>query len=186
MIELPEIIIKTRSLLSLRAYTVDELLEYENRWVMFPRKKTEDMNIKSCCWIYKEPKVIGVALVRDIVRDMEENECQEGMVVGGSRFTPAAKKHARATRVELVEGGYASFDLFGHDLVPKHVIAPKDEVNMVLEYYGIDKTKLPRIRREDPGVKVLGAKIGQVIRIERESQTAGRTFYYRLVVDSSR
>ncbi|MFW9975737.1 MAG: DNA-directed RNA polymerase subunit RpoH/Rpb5 C-terminal domain-containing protein [Candidatus Thorarchaeota archaeon] len=32
----------------------------------------------------------------------------------------------------------------------------------------------------------MGAKIGQVIRVERNSDTAGRVYYYRLVVDASR
>jgi len=186
LVELPEIVVKTRALLNLRSYNVDELLEYENRYMMLPVKEDGEDTIKSVVWIYKDPKVVGVALVRDLVRAMEENNAQEGMLVGGSRLTPAAKKHARATRVELVEGGYASFQLFGHELVPKHTIASDDEVALVLKHYGIEKPQFPRIRREDPAARVLGAKVGQVVRIERASLTAGVTFYYRLVVDSSR
>ncbi|MBY8998061.1 MAG: DNA-directed RNA polymerase subunit H [Candidatus Thorarchaeota archaeon] len=107
------------------------------------------------------------------------------MLVGGSRFTPASKKFAKESRVELVDGGYASFDLFEHELVPPHIIAADDEIQLVLDHYGIEKNKLPRIRRDDPAVKVLGARPGQVIRIERDSLTAGTSFYYRLVVDSN-
>ncbi|MHA2085820.1 MAG: DNA-directed RNA polymerase subunit H [Candidatus Thorarchaeota archaeon] len=88
--------------------------------------------------------------------------------------------------MELVEGGYASFELFGHELVPKHIIATDEEVQLVLGHYGIEKSQLPRIRREDPAARVLGAKISQVIRIERESPTAGKVYYYRLVVDPAR
>jgi len=186
LVELPDIIIKTRNLLNLRGFEVSELLEYENRWVMFPAREVKDTIVKKVVWIYKEPKVVGVALVRDLVRAMEENEAQEGMLVGGSRFTPAAKKQARQSRVELVEGGYASFELFGHEMVPKHVIASDDEVSMVTDHYGIKKTQLPRIAREDPAARVLGARVGQVVRIERDSPTAGRTYYYRLVVEPGR
>ncbi|MFX1483461.1 MAG: DNA-directed RNA polymerase subunit H [Promethearchaeota archaeon] len=82
-------------------------------------------------------------------------------------------------------GNYSSFDLFDHELVPPHVIAGADEVKLVLEHYGIDKSQLPRIFRNDPAVKVLGARPGQVLRIERNSPVAGMTYYYRLVVDSS-
>jgi DNA-directed RNA polymerase subunit H len=186
LVELPDIIIKTRNLLTLRGYEVTELLEYENRYAMFPVKTVKDTTVRKVVWIYREPKVVGVALVRDLVREMEENDAQEGMLVGGSRFTPAAKKQARQARVELVEGGYASFELFGHEIVPMHVIASDDEVNMVLDHYGIKKTQLPRIARDDPAAKVLGARLGQVIRIERESPTAGTTYYYRLVVEPGR
>ncbi|MFW9804457.1 MAG: DNA-directed RNA polymerase subunit H, partial [Candidatus Thorarchaeota archaeon] len=85
-------------------------------------------------------------------------------------------------RVELVLGNYASFDLFSHELVPSHTIADEDEVSLVMEHYGIARDQIPRILRNDPAVKVLGAKPGQVVRIERDSDTAGGVYYYRLVV----
>ncbi len=69
-------------------------------------------------------------------------------------------------------------------MVPAHVIAEDSEVEMVLEHYGINKTHLPRIQVKDPAARVLGARPGQVIRVERDSPTAGRTYYYRLVVDT--
>ncbi len=154
--------------------------------MMLPEREHRGDIIKKVVWIYKIPKVVGVALVRDLVREMEEQNAQEGMLVGGSRFTPAAKKQARQSRVELVEGGYSSFELFGHELVPKHIIASIEEVQLVTNHYGIEKTQLPRIAREDPAAKVLGAKIGQVVRIERDSPTAGKVYYYRLVVEPGR
>jgi DNA-directed RNA polymerase subunit H (RpoH/RPB5) len=127
---------------------------------------------------------VGVAIVKDLIKKMEESASHEGMIVGGTRFTPAAKKLAMETRVELVEGTYASFDLFSHELVPPHSIADEAEVSLLLEHYGITRDEIPRILRTDPAAKVLGAKTGQVIRIERESDTAGSVYYYRLVVSS--
>ncbi|MFW9964711.1 MAG: DNA-directed RNA polymerase subunit H [Candidatus Sifarchaeia archaeon] len=91
---------------------------------------------------------------------------------------------AKISRVELVEGGYASFELFEHELVPAHIIASNEEIKLVLDHFGIEKSQLPRIYRDDPAVKVLGARPGQVIRIERNSPTAGKSYYYRLVSDS--
>jgi DNA-directed RNA polymerase subunit H len=186
MIELPSPVLRTRSLLNLRSYSVDEVLEYENRFVMYPLREVDGETHKYVVWVLKDPKVVGVALVRDLAREMEESESQRGMLVGGSRFTPAAKKVALVSRIELVVGNYASFDLFEHELVPPHIIASDDEVKLVLDHYGIEKKQLPRIYRDDPAVKVLGARPGQIIRIERESPTAGVTFYYRLVIDTSR
>ena len=187
MVDIPTIVIRTRDLLTLRSFEVSDLFEFENRYEMYPIREMKDgTTVKSVVRVFKEPKVIGIAAVRDIHLKMEEEEAQIGMIVGGVRFTPAAKKHARRIRVELVEGGYPSYDLFGHQLVPKHTIASKEEIDLVLEHYGIQKNKLPRILREDPAAKILGAKAGQVIRIERESATAGKTYYYRLVVDTKR
>ncbi|MHA1484531.1 MAG: hypothetical protein ACTSPR_04340, partial [Candidatus Thorarchaeota archaeon] len=127
---------KTRALLNLRRYVVDEVLEYENRYVLYPEKTDEGDVLKSVVWIFKEQKVIGVAIVRDIGKEMEETNSIQGMLVGGTRYTPAAKKHARKIRVELVDGGYASFDLFGHELVPQHTIAEDSEIDLVLTHYG--------------------------------------------------
>ncbi|MBD3158055.1 MAG: DNA-directed RNA polymerase subunit H [Candidatus Lokiarchaeota archaeon] len=183
MDEFPTLVMKTRDLLHLRGYDTEELLEYDDWYAMVCRKEEGEDTIKKLVWVFKEPKLVGIAVVRDIVRYMEDFNAQRGMLVGGKRFTPAAKKHARKTRVELVEGGYASFDLFGHDLVTPHTIASEEEVQLVLDHYGIDKQKLPRIFREDPAVKLLGARPGQVVRIERDSPTAGKTYYYRLVVE---
>ncbi len=183
-IEIPSLVFKTRSLLALRGFTVSELLEYDERFVLFPTRESKDVTLKYTVWVLKESKVVGVALIRDLVKEMEETDSQRGMLVGGSRFTPASKKYAKASRVELVEGLYASFDLFDHEMVPPHVIAEESEIQMVLDHYGIKKTQLPRIQTQDPAARVLGARPGQVIRVERDSPTAGKTYYYRLVVDS--
>lgn len=182
--EIPAIVMKTRALLALRGFTTSELLEYDDRYVLHPIKAIKDGKRKYVVWILKEEKVVGVALVREVVKEMEETESQRGMLVGGSRFTPASSKYAKASRVELVEGSYASFDLFGHEMVPAHVIAEEAEIELVLEHYGIKKTHLPRIQSRDPAARVLGARPGQVIRVERASPTAGLSYYYRLVVDS--
>ena len=181
MYELPRPVVKTRDLLNLRAYKTTELLEYDDKYVMYPTKEKDGMLLKYVVWILKESRVVGIALLRDLTGKMEENEAQRGMLVGGSRFTPAGKKYAASARIELVEGGYASFDLFEHELVPKHWIASNDEVEMILNHYKIEKKKLPRIAAIDPAVKVLGAVPGHIVRIERESVTSGSTYYYRFV-----
>lgn len=183
-IVIPRIVAKTRTLLGLRGFTVHELLEFEDRFVMHPEQTVDDVTAKYVIWILKEESVVGIAIVRDLLKEMEETESQRGMLVGGNRFTPAAKKYSKASRIELVEGNYSSFDLFDHDLVPAHIITEQSEVDLVLNHYKIKKTQLPRIYISDPAAKVLGARPGQVIRIERDSDTAGKVFYYRLVVDS--
>jgi DNA-directed RNA polymerase subunit H (RpoH/RPB5) len=184
MIELPSTVLRTRGLLNLRSYSVNEVYEYDDKYVMYPTRETKGDLLKYVVWILKEAKVIGVAYVKDLAREMEETNSQRGMLVGGLRFTPAAKKAAVVSKVELVDGGYASFDLFEHELVPPHIIASAEEIQLVLDHYGIERNQLPRIYRDDPAVKVLGARPGQVIRIERNSPTAGRSYYYRLVVSS--
>ena len=69
-------------------------------------------------------------------------------------------------------------------MVPKHEIMKKEEVEELLKKYDITKDKLPKILISDPMVKLLNAKVGDVIKIERNSPTAGKYYYYRVVVSS--
>jgi len=180
----PTIVEKTRALLALRGFSTHELLEYDERYTMHPEKKVDDTTVKYVIWILKQERVVGIALVRDLMKEMEEVEAQRGMLVGGVRFTPAAIKFAKKARIELVEGNYSSFDIFGHELVPSHVIVDTKEVELLTSHYKIKKTQLPRVHASDPAARVLGARPGQVLRIERDSETSGKSYYYRLVIDA--
>lgn len=69
-----------------------------------------------------------------------------------------------------------------HALVPKHEILKDSEKKAVLDKYGVIETQLPRIHVSDPVVELIGAAPGQVLKITRNSQTAGEAEYFRLVV----
>jgi len=73
-------------------------------------------------------------------------------------------------------------DIFKSELVPKHEILTKEEEEELLKKYKITKKQLPKILSTDPAVKAIGAKKGDIIKITRKSQTAGETYYYRVVV----
>jgi DNA-directed RNA polymerase subunit H len=75
------------------------------------------------------------------------------------------------------------FNVMENYLVPRHTILPEEEVEGLLSRYGITKAQLPKILMADPSAKAIGAKPGDVIRIERESPTAGLSVYYRLVIE---
>lgn len=75
-----------------------------------------------------------------------------------------------------------TFGVFDHVLVPKEEILAGDEIKKVFEKYHCTKDNLPKILFSDPSIKLLGARPGDVIRITRNSQTAGKSAYYRVVV----
>ncbi len=74
------------------------------------------------------------------------------------------------------------FRLQDHILVPKHELLKKKEAEEILNVLGIDKEDLPKIKAEDPIAKEIGAKPGDIIRIIRDSPTAGKSVVYRLVI----
>lgn len=74
------------------------------------------------------------------------------------------------------------FSLLDHELIPKHEIMSEDELKSVLNQYKIGKEQLPKIKYDDPIIQEIGAQVGEVVKITRNSQTAGEAYYYRLVI----
>lgn len=77
-------------------------------------------------------------------------------------------------------------DITNHKLVPYHEIISEEEKEKLFEKYDIKPEHLPKILDDDPVATAIGAKPGQIIKIERESQTANKAVVYRLVVKSSK
>ncbi|MBI4155495.1 DNA-directed RNA polymerase subunit H [Candidatus Woesearchaeota archaeon] len=74
------------------------------------------------------------------------------------------------------------FDPSEHVYVPKHVLLSEEEVKVLLEKYNISKKQLPSIIVNDPALRKLNPKIGDVVKIIRKSPTAAQGVYYRVVV----
>jgi len=70
-----------------------------------------------------------------------------------------------------------------HVYVPKHEIISKTEAEEVLKKYNCKPTELPLIFVTDPAILGLGVKPGDMIKISRKSPTAGKSLYYRYVVE---
>lgn len=66
-------------------------------------------------------------------------------------------------------------------MVPEHIRSP-EEAKEILRRYNIQKKQLPKIKVTDPIAKEIGARVGDVIKIIRRSQTAGESVSYRITV----
>ncbi len=69
-----------------------------------------------------------------------------------------------------------------HKLVPKHEVVPKEKVRELLDKFGSELDQFPQISKADPAVEAVNAERGDVLKITRNSITAGSTIYYRVVV----
>ncbi len=73
-------------------------------------------------------------------------------------------------------------DFSKHVLIPTHKIMKEEAVNKLLEKYNISLLQLPSILKSDPMIKLLNAKVNDVIEIIRAGST-GKYKYYRRVTE---
>lgn len=69
----------------------------------------------------------------------------------------------------------------GHILVPEHEKLTEKEKEELLAKYAISLEELPRIRKSDAALVGMNVKSGDVIKITRNSPTAGEAIFYRVV-----
>ena len=85
---------------------------------------------------------------------------------------PLAKKKEEEKEIDIIK----------HVLVPQHAILEEKERTALTAKYNILPQQLPKIFHNDPAVKAIGAKPGDVLKVERISRTAGTAEYFRLVI----
>jgi DNA-directed RNA polymerase subunit H len=88
---------------------------------------------------------------------------------------PLSKKKTEKTETVI--------DISSHVLVPKHTLLTKEEAQEILEKYRIKPYQLPYIKRSDPAIRDAKAEVGDVIKIVRQSSTAGEAIVYRYVIE---
>ncbi len=70
-----------------------------------------------------------------------------------------------------------------HVLIPEHKKLSDPDKKQILESLGITIKELPHILLSDPALDGANIKVNDVIKIERTSPTAGKTVFYRCVVE---
>lgn len=80
---------------------------------------------------------------------------------------------------------YHTYDPFKINIIHQesivsHTIMDKDEANQVLNYFYKTSDKLPIISVNDPPIIWIGGKPGDIIKIDRISETTGESVGYRL------
>ncbi|MBW2997252.1 DNA-directed RNA polymerase subunit H [Candidatus Woesearchaeota archaeon] len=66
-----------------------------------------------------------------------------------------------------------------HVLIPKHKKLSEKEKKDLLETYHITINELPAILKSDPALAGTDVDVGDIVKIERDSPTAGKTVFYR-------
>ena len=124
----------------------------------------------------------GVAYIRDLVKKFDKKKIKRRIFIGSGKVTRSARNELIDKKVEFIPADLVLMDILEHEFVPKHEILSEIEVEKLLNQLKVPATALPGILKSDPVTRVIGAELGDVIKITRKSATAGETIIYRLVI----
>ncbi|KAK6085731.1 RNA polymerase Rpb5 domain-containing protein [Seiridium cupressi] len=128
----------------------------------------------------------GTEQMRKFGRFCGEHHHSNGIIISNVAVSSAAKKEIPRFKEWTLIEWFLEDDLLinitHHDLVPRHVVLSREEKTALLKRYRLKETQLPRILIRDPVAKYYGMARGQVVKIIRKSETAGRYASYRLCV----
>lgn len=135
---------------------------------------------------YTDEKSVGIKTMRKFIGVLDERKIESGILIYASAMTPSANKvivsMAQQFTLEAFQEAELLVNITHHIMVPKHEVMKPAEKAALLARYRLHDTQLPRIQLNDPIARYYGLKRGQVVRIIRPSETAGRYVSYRLAM----
>jgi DNA-directed RNA polymerase I, II, and III subunit RPABC1 len=129
---------------------------------------------------------VGVPQCKTYAQRMRDDSVRSAILVINGKFSNFAKlslaELSPALSIEHFRDEELMVDITEHELVPKHQLLTPQEKAALLERYKLKESQLPRIQMGDPIARFYGLKRGEVVKIVRPSETAGRYVTYRIVM----
>ncbi|MFX1453017.1 MAG: DNA-directed RNA polymerase subunit H [Promethearchaeota archaeon] len=178
-----DIVKNTRNIMKQRGYNVKEQEKLEKNKILLICEKGEGKSAETAqVLILGEVETLGVAMVREIVKEMNKKKIKNKLIIGSGKVTRSAKNEMIANKIDFIPTQLVLMNILEHEFVPKHEIISPEEAKQILEKYRITEDLLPNILDTDPVAKIIGAKPGDFVKITRKSATAGESVIYRLCV----
>ncbi|KAI8111673.1 hypothetical protein M9435_004172 [Picochlorum sp. BPE23] len=147
--------------------------------------KRDDPTDHIFVFFIEEPKV-GVKSIKNVAEKMRSDGVSRSIIVIQEKITPFARQSLTEMQpkymIEVFKESELLVNITKHILVPEHRVLTNEEKKTLLARYKVKETQLPRIQFNDPVARYYGMSRGQVVRIVRPSETAGRYVTYRLAI----
>jgi DNA-directed RNA polymerase subunit H (RpoH/RPB5) len=170
---------KTKVLIKLRGYKVLKEEEIKNAISLTVKFKDGE---KAIIWAVTTDGTVGVAYVTQLKKAMDDDKVEKGIIVTVGKYTHTAKTRAKQSGIELIPKIFPSFQIFDHDFVSKHELLTLEEKEKFLEECKVKAYQLPRINASDPAIIAVGGNPGDIVRVIRNSTTAGKYVAYRYII----
>lgn len=133
---------------------------------------------------FPEDEKVGVKPIKVYTDRMQAEGVSNAIIILRVDITPFAKQAVQemseSFRIEHFKETELLVDITKHQLVPTHQVLTASEKSELLKRYRLRETQLPRIQPNDPVARYYGMKRGNVVKIIRPSETAGRYVTYRI------
>lgn len=146
--------------------------------------KKDDPNDQIFVFFPNEQK-LTTKVMRRYADQMKTDNILRAIIVSSEAPTPYAKRavedFSKGYYLELFLDAELLVNVNKHMLVPKHEVLTNEQKKELLKHYKVKETQLPKMQSQDPIARYLGIRRGQVVKITRNSETAGKYVTYRVV-----
>lgn len=129
---------------------------------------------------------VNVKDIKMYISMLEEQNISSGIIVCQEKLKPHSVKAIEESKEKYdLEVFYIKdllFNITHHEYVPQHVLLTQEEKEQLLRERKVSESKLRKILITDPVARYYGGKRGQVFKIVRNSETAGKSIDYRIVI----
>lgn len=129
---------------------------------------------------------LSIPTIKQYIVTMKTQNVSRAVVIVKQDITTFARKTLErinsTLKIEIFKQSELMINITHHILVPKHIVLNEKEKKALLNKYSLKESQLPRIQKLDPLSRYFGCERGQVFKIIRKSETAGRYVTYRIVV----
>ena len=160
------------------------ILRISRERLAFTAAKADNTDVRVAVMFVEDEKVSSTTF-KSVIQSMRANNVLHAILIVKGSLTSTVRSIMDALdtyRLEVFREQDLVINITEHDLVPRHEVLSKEAKRNLLDRYKVKDSQLPRIQYRDPVALYYGLQRGDVVRIIRRSETAGRYVTYRVCV----